>query len=64
MAAATTMTTTSATTKKKNLPRVTVANNVFHPRPNTPRPLEAKTQSIVSYDGVSEEGGGLPEERP
>lgn len=48
-------------TKKKNRPRVTVASNVFHPRPNILRPLEAKTQSIVSYEGVSEEGGGSPE---
>lgn len=29
--------------------RVTVASNMFHPRPNTLRPIEAKTQSIVSY---------------
>jgi hypothetical protein len=40
---------------------MTVARDVFHPRV---RALEVKTQSIVSYEGVSEEGGGSPEERP
>lgn len=58
-------TTTRTATKKKSRPRVTVASNMFHPRPNTLRPIEAKTQSIVSYEGVtSEEGGGSPEKRP
>ena len=38
---------TTTATKKKSRPRVTVASNMFHPRPNTLRPIEAKTQSIV-----------------
>lgn len=50
--------------KEEEQTTVTVASNMFHPRPNTLRPIEAKTQSIVSYEGVSEEGGGSPEKRP